>query len=291
MMSFPKKLPSNRSLVYNAQNEESRIEEKTYKAKNKDDDNEKEKKDQYSKLQIEKLNQLSDYEKKEQDNLKEQKSSSFFATIKRLLNNKILICRISSTVFHTLPVSGLYTFLPKYLEYQYRITASDASFLSGIAGIMVMGLGIFTSGIYMRKYNPNARIVSRWICIATFLYVCGMIMLMFLGCPLPKISNLNLKESNDCLDCNCESNQFSPVCASNSISYLSPCLAGCQQLNKNNNTFNYSLCKCLPDNVRIVKDGFCDVDCNNLIWYIVLFSTVALLHSTTEVGAMLLTLR
>lgn len=163
----------------------------------------------------------------------------------------------------------------------------------GIAGILVMGVGIFTSGVYMRKFNPNPTIVSRWICIATFLYVCGMIVLMFLGCPLPKIANLNSVDNLNCPDCNCKSNQFSPICASNSISYLSPCIAGCQKFNRTlDNTFNYLNCKCLEsDKIKIIKNGFCDIECNNLIWYIVLFSTVALLHSTTEVGAMLLTLR
>ena len=222
-------------------------------------------------------------------------NSSFLITIKRLLTNKILLCRIASTVFHILPVSGLYTFLPKYLEYQFRITASDASFLSGIAGILVMGLGIFSSGLYMRKFNPNPKCISRWISIATLLYVCGMIALMFLGCPLPKISNLNTGDNSlaisSCPNCNCESNQFMPICASNAITYLSPCLAGCTRFNRTNNEFNYLDCKCLPDKIKIIKSGLCDVQCNNLSLYIALFSLIALLHSTTEVGAMLLTLR
>lgn len=143
----------------------------------------------------------------------------------------------------------------------------------------------------MRKVNPNPKIVSRWICFATFLYVCGMILLMFLGCPLPKISTENDANNLNCSNCQCDSGQFMPICASNSITYLSPCLAGCTRFNRTDNGFNYSNCKCLPDKIEIIKNGFCDVKCNNLIWYIILFSTIALLHSTTEVGAMLLTLR
>ena len=225
---------------------------------------------------------------------KDRDDSSFLSTIKRLLTNKILLCRIASTVFHILPVSGLYTFLPKYLEYQYRITASDASFISGIAGIMVMGLGIFSSGIYMRRANPNPNFVSRWICIATFLYVCGMISLIFLGCPLPKIAGLGetgLELRSNCPNCQCESNQFMPVCASNEITFLSPCLAGCSRFNRTGNEYNYLDCACLPARVEIAKNGFCGVECNNLFWYVIVFSSIALLHSTTEVGAMLLTLR
>lgn len=155
MMSFPKKLPTNRNILIESRgNEENGFEEKTYKAKQKIDEQQKE---IYSKLQIDKqLNNnheermsccnyneidgdsLLNENLKSQTNQKNESTSdvqkndhSFFRTIKRLLKNRILLCRIASTIFHTLPVSGLYTFLPKYLEYQFRITASDASFVSG----------------------------------------------------------------------------------------------------------------------------------------------------------------
>lgn len=326
MMSFPKKLPSKKQLAYSLGEETDKFEEKTYKAKANDDEPE----ERYSKLHVDssqltssdsKLNNndeamnccsfnkptIGDDSAKSLDDeqiLTDQKladrsdraadDSSFLRTIERLLRNRILLCRIASTVFHILPVSGLYTFLPKYLEYQYRITASDASFISGIAGIMVMGLGIFSSGIYMRRANPNPNFVSKWICIATFLYVCGMISLIFLGCPLPKISGLTegaLDVRSNCPSCQCESNQFMPICASNAVTYLSPCLAGCTRFNRTGNEYNYLDCRCLPERVEITKNGFCGAECNNLLWYIILFSTIALLHSTTEVGAMLLTLR
>lgn len=321
-MSFPKKLPSKKQLAYSQCEESGKFEEKTYKAK----DDERQSEERYSKLHVDssqlkltssdgKLNnndaemnccsftkQGDDSPKPIDEQIladkklsdKESDDNTFLRTIGRLLRNRILLCRIASTVFHILPVSGLYTFLPKYLEYQYRITASDASFISGIAGIMVMGLGIFSSGIYMRRANPNPNFVSRWICIATFLYVCGMISLIFLGCPLPKISGLNegaLDLRSNCPNCQCESNQFMPICASNAVTYLSPCLAGCTRFNRTGNEYNYLDCGCLPEKVEIAKNGFCGVECNNLLWYIILFSTIALLHSTTEVGAMLLTLR
>lgn len=192
-MSFPKKLPSKRQLAYGQSGE---FEEKTYKAKANDDRPEND----YAKLHADNsqliasdghlnnnaealnccnfgkhqidspksMDEAALEEKKLVDqkladrNRKDRDDTSFLSTIQRLLGNKILLCRIASTVFHILPVSGLYTFLPKYLEYQYRITASDASFISGIAGIMVMGLGIFSSGIYMRRTNPNPNFVSRW---------------------------------------------------------------------------------------------------------------------------------
>lgn len=39
------------------------------------------------------------------------------------------------------------------------------------------------------------------------------------------------------------------------------------------------------------KIGICESQCNNFVWYIVLFSLFVFVHSTSEVGSMLLILR
>ncbi|KAG8290016.1 hypothetical protein J6590_092190 [Homalodisca vitripennis] len=56
----------------------------------------------------------------------------FPKAIKRLLKNDILMFRTASSVLHILPIAGLYTFLPKYLESQFRQTAHTANMVSGV---------------------------------------------------------------------------------------------------------------------------------------------------------------
>ena len=51
--------------------------------------------------------------------------------VRRLLKNDILLFRTASSVLHILPVAGLYTFLPKYLESQFRMAAHNANMVSG----------------------------------------------------------------------------------------------------------------------------------------------------------------
>lgn len=55
----------------------------------------------------------------------------FPKAIRRLLKNDILLFRTASSVLHILPVAGLYTFLPKYLESQFRMAAHTANMISG----------------------------------------------------------------------------------------------------------------------------------------------------------------
>jgi hypothetical protein len=55
-------------------------------------------------------------------------------------------------------------------------------------------------------------------------------------------------------------------------------------------SIQYSNCECLDAGVTATS-GYCHLECNNYIWYIGIFSLFVLIHSTSEVGSMLLTLR
>lgn len=57
--------------------------------------------------------------------------ADFPSAVKRLLRNDILMFRTASSVLHILPIAGLYTFLPKYLESQFRLPAHHANMISG----------------------------------------------------------------------------------------------------------------------------------------------------------------
>lgn len=48
----------------------------------------------------------------------------------------------------------------------------------GIYGIMVMGIGIIISGIFILKKNPNARAVAAWIAFTALAYAIGIILLI-----------------------------------------------------------------------------------------------------------------
>lgn len=46
-------------------------------------------------------------------------------------------------------------------------------FISGIGGIMVMGVGIILSGVVILKFKLNARFVAGWIAVTAILYAFG----------------------------------------------------------------------------------------------------------------------
>ncbi|XP_066158516.1 solute carrier organic anion transporter family member 74D [Euwallacea fornicatus] len=232
----------------------------------------------------------------------------FPKTVKRLLKNDILMFRTASSVLHILPIAGLYTFLPKYLESQFRLPTPTANMISGVGGILVMGVGIVISGIFILKVKPNARFVAGWIAFTAIVYAMGMGALMFIGCPMNDLAQLKTESSMNAIEisscnktqCNCIADKFQPICGQDGKTYMSPCHAGCQNYTeKDGKIIEYSNCLCLGQTDGTFNNtlygkatiGYCEQECGNFISYIVLFSIFVFVHSTSEVGSMLLILR
>ncbi|XP_012272925.1 solute carrier organic anion transporter family member 3A1 isoform X2 [Orussus abietinus] len=170
----------------------------------------------------------------ERSDSKKPSLRDFPKAVKRLLKNDILMFRTASSVLHILPIAGLYTFLPKYLESQFRLPAHHANMISGVGGILVMGLGIIISGVFILRAKPNARFVAAWISFTAVVYAVGMGVLMFIGCPMDDFAGLishsdgvSSFEPTCEVPCDCDRNKFSPICGADGKTYFSACHAGC----------------------------------------------------------------
>lgn len=257
------------------------------------------------------------------------------SSLAHLIRNKLLVMRMLSGILHILPIAGFYTFLPKYLIEYYQLEASSASAVSGLAGILFVGLGAFLGGTIMRVMSVNSRLMTKWIAASALLYTLGMLIMMNLSCPQNELTvyhgnqyaggladNIN-QDINQCFSaCDCSSSVFSPIC-SKGITYLSPCLAGCRgysMSSKDDNKILFDECDCssmmnwlrghrASENASLAasvngqlddqdeeqderpRQGHCLVNCDNLKWYIMVFSLFTLVHASSEVGSMMFNLR
>lgn len=73
-------------------------------------------------------------------------------------------------------------FTPKYIETQYKQTASTASFTTGTVALVFSAMGILSSGVVISKYKPKARSLALWNVFVGALSVVGMICYAYLGC-------------------------------------------------------------------------------------------------------------
>lgn len=230
----------------------------------------------------------------------------FPKAVKRLLKNDILMFRTASSVLHILPIAGLYTFLPKYLESQFRLPAHHANMISGVGGILVMGLGIIISGVFILRAKPNAKFVAAWIAFTAVVYAIGMGILMFIGCPMDDFAGLvsnsdgiSSFEATCEAGCDCDRNKFSPICGADGKTYFSACHAGCSNYTiADGKVASFYNCQCIGQNLTISTEttntatiGYCELECSNFWVYMILFSVFVFIHSTSEVGSMLLILR
>ncbi|XP_037817048.1 solute carrier organic anion transporter family member 74D [Lucilia sericata] len=234
----------------------------------------------------------------------------FPKTVKRQLSNDILMFRTASCVFHLLPIAGLYTFLPKYLETQFRLAPYDANMVAAFCGILVMGIGIVVSGLVIFKFKPTARAVAAWIALTALIYSAGMVILMFVGCNMYDFAGYKPATSsspaviepvcNAVLNCTCDKEQFAPICGIDGKIYISSCHAGCSSagLRMEDNHTVFSECSCIEDapignnsNSYEAFSGYCDNNCKNFIIFIIIFAVCVFMHSTSEVGSMLLVMR
>ena len=51
-------------------------------------------------------------------------------------------------------------------------------FSTGVGGILVMGLGIIISGVFILRVKPNARFVAAWIAFTAVVYAIGKCVLI-----------------------------------------------------------------------------------------------------------------
>ncbi|KAF2356367.1 Organic anion transporter polypeptide OATP [Trinorchestia longiramus] len=227
----------------------------------------------------------------------------FPRTVRRQLKNPVLVLRTASSVLHILPIAGLYTFLPKYLETQFRLPVHSAAFLAGIGGILLMGVGILISGFYIRYRRPSARAITAWIAVTALLYSMGMVLLMFVGCEQDDLVGMVFKDNsstpvfeplcNRSCSGSCDDSLYAPVCTQDGNTHFSACHLGCASVRKATNTsaMLFTDCECLDSKNTTAELRLCDLACDSIYWYIGIFAIFVIIHSTAEVGGMLITLR
>ncbi|XP_050314315.1 solute carrier organic anion transporter family member 74D-like [Anthonomus grandis grandis] len=207
-------------------------------------------------------------------------------TFQRLASNRTLMLNNFAAVFYFLGYMPYWIFLPKYIETQYRQTASASSLITGSAGLVFSAIGILLSGLIISKFKPRARYLAAWNVIVGAISVMGIMSYAYLGCTendnkTPLLPNGELNPISECnSNCHCSYVKYNPVCSSDGTkTFVSACHAGCKKVVDINGTDRFTHCSCLrkENNTEsfgsdietfefnmendYVKSGSCYVDC------------------------------
>lgn len=157
-------------------------------------------------------------------------------TFKRLLTNTTLMCNNLATVFYFMGYMPYWIFMPKYIETQYKQSASVSSLITGTVGLVFSAFGILLSGLIISKYKPKARYLAAWNVMVGAISVVGMISYAFLGCSAndnqitvqPDGALKTLLPCNE--QCHCDYVTYNPVCSEHGKTFISACHAGCRNM-------------------------------------------------------------
>ncbi|XP_070610432.1 solute carrier organic anion transporter family member 1A2 isoform X2 [Erythrolamprus reginae] len=186
-------------------------------------------------------------------------SKDFVPYLKSLFHNQVYMLFLCVTVIQFSAWIGMFTFMPKYLEQQYGISASDAIFYIGVYNLPIICAGYFFGGLMMKKFKINtyqAAHIAFWsslieylIYFSAFAMFCKNSSVAGLSVSYKGIEEVSYTDAylyTDCnRHCNCSTKTWDPVCGENGITYVSSCLAGCGTSNGTGKDIVLTNCSCI----------------------------------------------
>uniref|UniRef100_A0A8D0FBW6 Solute carrier organic anion transporter family member n=1 Tax=Strix occidentalis caurina TaxID=311401 RepID=A0A8D0FBW6_STROC len=230
--------------------------------------------------------------------------SDFPLVLLRNLRHPVFLLVVLAQVNLSAMVAGLATFMGKFLERQFSLTASLANMIIGAVNIPGAMVGIVVGGAILKRFQMSLKQCSAMCVLGMFLCLLLAFPLLFLGCPTQEVAGVTYSESSEfghhaleCnLQCNCPEKAYNPICGSNMIEYISPCSAGCRMISLwifLSSLQNYTNCSCISKNglVGSAKPGTCGTSCSHFFLPFVVLSCLAgILASTSHTPSFMLIL-
>ena len=244
-----------------------------------------------------------------------------------LLKNPTYMLISMGTAFDGIALSGLSTFLPKFIQVQYGYTAGFSAILFGILVTPSGGLGTFSGGYVSKRFKLNrTQLLKMYIVLQAITIPCGLAILMY--CENPQTPGVNTQYTSETintkntaslpvpvlptfeervangntgisLNATCNANcgscgslaEFNPVCGSDNRLYFNPCYAGCTDSTDINGTKTYLECSCVDEDTKMATMDSCDVGCSKFIYFAIIAFAIIWLTFMAAMPSVVATLR
>ncbi|KAJ8261865.1 hypothetical protein GJAV_G00159340 [Gymnothorax javanicus] len=205
------------------------------------------------------------YRPEERTNFLEM-AKEFLPSLKNLFGNPVYVVYLCVTIIHFNSLIGMVTYKPKYIEQHYGQSASKANFLMGVINIPAVALGIFMGGVVMKKFKLSIMGAAKFAFGASLLGYFLSLFFFTMGCENSKVAGITTSykgigeisyhERALFVDCNsgclCSGKNWDPVCGENGMTYISPCLAGCQSSRGSGKNTVFENCSCVAAMMQVI---------------------------------------
>lgn len=233
----------------------------------------------------------SEQESKKADSKQDLSLSELPGEIYAIISNPIIVCQMMGNMFRGIGIIGYFVFQTKYLESQFRQSASKASLVSGTTGFLAKIFGVLFGGLIITLCRPGPRTLTTYIFLVeltsvfTLMYGASVMGPQYLYPSTQMTESGQFDLTNGCnRACNCEHVRYQPVCDQmNMQAYFSPCHAGCQMsFSTPDNSSVYTGCAC-SDTKSLEK---CPPDSDNLLKYAYIVALGGMISGSSRSGNM-----
>ncbi|KAJ7320490.1 hypothetical protein JRQ81_020001 [Phrynocephalus forsythii] len=229
----------------------------------------------------------------------------FPVVLMRNIKNPIFVMAIVALINLSGMIAGLATFLAKFLERQFTLTASVANMIIGAVNIPGAMFGIILGAAIMKNCNLTLKQATAMSMFGMGSCVLFDLPLLFLGCPTQEVAGLDYSGSSgvgqlvtECnKKCKCVSTFLNPVCGQNNVEYISPCYAGCSAMiydKELSKVGNYTSCNCIvvEGALGYAVPGSCGTRCSRFLMpFVIIACFSGFLASLSHTPAFVMILR
>ncbi|XP_071832346.1 solute carrier organic anion transporter family member 3A1-like [Apostichopus japonicus] len=237
----------------------------------------------------------------------------FLHALLEIAKNTVVMSLIIAGCLTAFSATGFMIFGPKFFSVVYELDPSVSALVMGAFLIPGAVTGQILGGVIINRLNLSRYGMALMLIVTTVLMMCGCGLFYVLRCDKRAVAGITVPYdsgnviqynftrssltalSHDCNDgCDCPEGIYQPVCGDDLVTYVTPCHAGCTDINTDDGNVTYTGCSCIVNSdgsLGTARPQQCERPCSIWVFYILVMIPSTLLGTMAGIAGFMLQLR